>query len=339
MLGHTGVVRAYAVQHPGPIGSGPLVAIEREVPRPGRGELLVRVSTCGVCRTDLHLSEGDLRARRPLVVPGHEIVGVVEGRGPDAHRFVEGQRVGIAWLRATCMRCRYCQRGAENLCLAPRFTGWDDDGGFAEYALVHQEFAYRLPARYSDAEAAPLLCAGIIGFRALRRAGVQPGSRLGIYGFGASAHLCAQVALSIGAVVHVVTRSEEAQALARFIGAHTASAGPPPEPLDQAILFAPAGSLVPVALQALDRGGLLAVAGIHLSAIPPLDYARDLFYERELVSVTANTRRDGEDFLEVAGDLPLVVATTSYPLAGVPRALSDLAAGRVTGAAVIDLNV
>ncbi|HVB05778.1 MAG TPA: zinc-dependent alcohol dehydrogenase family protein [Acidimicrobiales bacterium] len=329
-------MRAFAVEHPGPIASGPLVEVERGVPVPGRGEILVRVSVCGVCRTDLHLAEGDLAPRRPLVVPGHEIVGVVEERGPDAHRFARGDRVGVAWLRGVCGRCPYCLRGEENLCAAPSFTGWDEDGGFAEYALVHQDFAYVLPARYSDAEAAPLLCAGIIGFRALRRAGVHPGSRLGIYGFGASAHLCAQVALSIGATVHVVTRSPQAQALARFLGAHSAGDGPPPEPLDEAILFAPVGTLVPVALQALDRGGVLAVAGIHLSAIPELDYARDLFYERELVSVTANTRADGQEFLEVAADLPLVVATASYPFAEAPRALADLAEGAVTGAAVID---
>ena len=273
------------------------------------------------------------------MVPGHEIVGVVEECGPGASRFGVGDRVGIAWLRWTCGRCRFCLRGDENLCLTPRFTGWDDDGGFAEYAVAPQDFAYRLPTRYSDVEAAPLLCAGIIGYRALRRGDVRPGSRLGIYGFGASAHLCAQVALQLGAVVHVMTRSPEAQHLALFLGAHSAQGATeaPPEPLDQAIVFAPVGELVPPALRALDRGGVAVIAGIHLTDIPVLHYEQDLFYERELCSVTANTRRDGEEFLEIAGDLPLTIATASYPLREVSRALQDLAAGAVTGVAVLDL--
>jgi alcohol dehydrogenase, propanol-preferring len=318
------------------MASRPLVATERARPQPGPGEVLVRVSACGVCRTDLHLAEGDLAPRRPLVVPGHEVVGVVEERGDGAQRFALGERVGIAWLRHTCGVCAYCRRGDENLCVAPRFTGWDDDGGFADYAVVDEDFAYLLPPRYSDAEAAPLLCAGIIGFRALRRAKVRSGTRLGIYGFGASAHLALQVARNLGAVVHVVTRSPDAQQLARALGADSAGSGVPPEPLDAAILFAPVGTLVPVALQALDRGGVLALAGIYVSEIPPLDYARDLFYERELCSVTANTRRDGEEFLELAGDVPLEVVMTRYPFAETPRALADLASGALTGVAVID---
>jgi alcohol dehydrogenase, propanol-preferring len=330
-------MRAWAVGTPGPIATGPLVLVDRPVPEPGPGEILVRMSPCGVCRTDLHLAEGDLPPHRPGTVPGHEVVGVVDALGPGAGRFRLGERAGIAWLRHTCGRCRWCRRGAENLCIDPRFTGWDADGGYAEWAVVEEAYAYRLPEEYDDEHAAPLLCAGIIGYRALRRADLPPGGRLGLYGFGASAHLAAQVALAQGARVHVLTRSEDAQRHALALGA--LSAGPadaaPPEPLDAAILFAPTGDLVPVALAALDRGGTLAVAGIHLSDIPRLDYERHLFHERQLRSVTANTRADGEDFLALAPRLGVEVTTTPYPLDAADRALADLAADRVTGAAVL----
>jgi propanol-preferring alcohol dehydrogenase len=330
-------MRAWAVAAPGPIDTGPLVAVERPVPQPGPGEIRVKVAACGVCRTDLHLAEGDLPPRRPGVVPGHEVVGVVDRRGDGCRRFEVGDRAGIAWLRRTCGRCRWCRRGKENLCLEPRFTGWDADGGYAEWAVVDEAYAYRLPAEFDDVSAAPLLCAGIIGYRALHRAELPPGGRLGIYGFGASAHLAAQVALAQGATVHVLTRSEDARRHALDLG--VASAGPadaaPPEPLDAAILFAPAGGLVPVALAALDRAGTLAVAGIHLSDVPPLDYQRHLFQERQLRSVTANTRNDGEEFLTLAARLGLRVTTRPYPLGEADRALADLAHDRITGAAVL----
>jgi propanol-preferring alcohol dehydrogenase len=330
-------MRAWAVVEPGPVDTAPLRAVERPVHRPGPGEIRLRVLTCGVCRTDLHLAEGDLAPRRPGVVPGHEIVGVVDALGAGAVRFALGERAGIAWLRRTCGRCRWCRRGAENLCVDPRFTGWDDDGGFAEYAVVDEAYAYRLPDGFDDEAAAPLLCAGIVGYRALRRAALPPGGRLGLYGFGASAHLAAQVALAEGATVHVLTRSAAARRHALDLG--VASAGPadrpPPEPLDSAVLFAPAGGLVPPALAALDRGGTLAVAGIHLSDIPPLDYQRHLFQERQLRSVTANTRADGEEFLALAARLGLRVTTQPYPLDRADRALADLAHGHVTGAAVL----
>jgi alcohol dehydrogenase, propanol-preferring len=330
-------VRAWWVEQARPIAEGPLRFGERADPAPGPGEILVGVSVCGVCRTDLHLAEGDLEPRRPRVIPGHEIVGTVVQRGPGAGRFDVGQRVGIAWLRRTCGRCRFCRRGAENLCIAPAFTGWDADGGYAELATVDEGYAYALPEVFDDAQAAPLLCAGIIGYRALRRAELPPGGRLGIYGFGASAHLAAQVALHEGATVHVLTRSAQARRLALDLGASTAgdAADRPPEPLDAAILFAPAGELVPVAMRALDRGGTLAVAGIHLSDIPPLRYATDLFEERQLRSVTANTRADGEAFLAIAAQIPLRPTVTPYPFDGVARALADLAADRVNGAAVV----
>ncbi len=327
----------WTVPVPRPIGQGPLHRARRPVPEPGPGELLVRVRACAVCRTDLHVAEGDLPVHRADVVPGHEVAGEVVALGDGAAGHAVGDRVGIAWLRETCGRCRYCLRGAENLCPRSRYTGWDADGGYAEYATVPADFAYRLPAGYADTEVAPLLCAGIIGYRALLRADLPAGGRLGVYGFGASAHLATQVALAQGATVHVLTRAASARRLALELGA--ASAGDayaaPPEPLDAAILFAPVGDLVPVALEALDRGGTLAIAGIHLTDIPALNYARHLFYERRVRSVTANTRQDGRAFLAFAAEHPLRVRTTPYPLSAADVALADLAGDRVTGAAVL----
>jgi propanol-preferring alcohol dehydrogenase len=330
-------MKAWAVATPGPLSTRPLVPVDRPVPEPGPGQIRVKVTACGVCRTDLHLVEGDLVPRRPGVVPGHEVVGVVDALGPGAHRFEAGQRAGIAWLRHTCGVCRWCRRGQENLCVAPAFTGWDADGGYAEWAVVDEAYAYELPERFDDVRGAPLLCAGIVGYRALRRAALPPGGRLGIYGFGSSAHLVAQVALAEGATVHVLTRSEAARRHALDLGAHSAGPadGGPPEPLDSAILFAPAGDLVPVALRALDRGGTLALAGIHLTTVPPLDYAEHLFLERQVRSVTASTRADGEEFLRLADQLHLQVHTQPYPLGQADRALADLAADRLTGVAVL----
>jgi alcohol dehydrogenase, propanol-preferring len=334
-------VRAWVVQRPGPIKDGriegQLVEVERAVPEPGPGEVLLRVLACGVCRTDLHLAEGDLMPRRPSTAPGHEIVGVVEALGPGAGRFAVGDRIGVAWLRGTCGRCRWCRTGRENLCPDAVFTGWDADGGYAEYAVAPEAFAYGLPGGLGDAEAAPLLCAGIVGYRALKRAELPPGGGLGIYGFGASAHVVAQVAIAQGAAVHVLTRSATARALAIELGA--ASAGPadapPPEPLDSAVLFAPAGELVPVAMRALDQGGTLAVAGIHLTDVPTLVYADELFREKQLRSVTANTRADGEEFLRLAAALRVLPTITLRPLAEAGQVLADLAADRINGAAVL----
>ncbi|WP_405891256.1 zinc-dependent alcohol dehydrogenase family protein [Streptomyces sp. NBC_00133] len=326
---------AWVVERPGPITSGPLRLVERPLPAPGRGELLLRVRTCGVCRTDLHLAEGDLAPRKARCSPGHEVVGEVIATGPAVEQFRVGDRAGAAWLAGTCGQCRYCRTGRENLCPDSRYTGWDIHGGFADHVVVDARFAYRLPEGWSEEEAAPLLCAGIIGYRALQRAELPSGGRLGIYGFGASAHLTAQVAIARGAEVHVVTRSPQAQQLALELGAASAGAGEPPQPLDAAILFAPVGTLVPAALAALDRGGTLAIAGIHLSDIPPLDYARHLFQERTVRSVTANTRDDGRAFLaEVARTRP-TVRVTLYPMRQADRALVDLAAGRITGVAVL----
>ncbi len=328
---------AWAVSLPGPIDDHRLVRVTRDRPEPGPGQVLVHVRACGVCRTDLHLAEGDLLPRRDLVTPGHEIVGVITDIGPGCTRFSPGERIGVPWLARACGHCRHCTAGHENLCLEPAFTGWDVDGGYADYALCEEAFAYAIPARFSDAEAAPLLCAGIIGYRALLRADLPPGGRLGIYGFGGSAHLAAQVAIAGGARVHVLTRSEAAQRLALDLGATSAAGAmdPPPEPLDSAILFAPVGDLVPPALEALDRGGTLAIAGIHLTDIPSLNYERHLFEERTLRSVTANTRVDGGEFLEVAERIHIRVETTCYPMSEANAALSDLAHDRVNGAAVL----
>jgi propanol-preferring alcohol dehydrogenase len=330
-------LRAWTVAHPGPIATSPLRPVELPDPEPGPGEVRIRVRACGVCRPDLHLAEGDLAPRRPQTVPGHEVVGVVDARGSGATRFGLGDRIGIAWLRGTCGRCRWCRTGRENLCPDARFTGWDADGGYAEVAVVPEAFAYRLPDELDDVAAAPLLCAGIVGYRALRRAELPPGGRLGIYGFGASAHVVAQVAIAQGAVVHVLTRSAQARDLALRLGA--ASAGPaeaaPPEPLDSAVLFAPAGELVPVALRALDQGGTLAVAGIYLSDVPGLNYARELFREKQLRSVTANTRADGEEFLRLAAALGVRPTVEPRPLDEADRVLADLAADKITGAAVL----
>jgi propanol-preferring alcohol dehydrogenase len=337
MTGDT--MRAWVVAAPGPIDGEPLRLVERPVPVPGPGEVRVKVSHCGVCRTDLHIAEGDLPPHRPQVVPGHQVVGVVEALGTGVSRFGLGDRIGIAWLRFTDGTCRFCTSGRENLCLAPAFTGWDADGGYAEYATVPEAYAYALPASAPGEQLAPLLCAGIIGYRALRRADLPPGGRLGIYGFGASAHLIAQVALAEGARLHAMTRGADAQKFALSLGATSAAgaADPPPEPLDAAILFAPVGTLVPVALAALDRGGTLAVAGIYLSDIPSLNYEAHLFQERTLRSVTANTRQDGREFLAAAVRIPVRATTRLYPFDEALQALRDLAHGAFTGAAVLVL--
>jgi propanol-preferring alcohol dehydrogenase len=330
-------MRAWAVKTPGPIDSGPLVQVTRDVPVPGPGQIRLRVTTCGVCRTDLHLSEGDLVPRRPLVIPGHEVVGVVDELGPATTLFSRGDRVGAAWLAKTCGTCRYCLADRENLCLSPTFTGWDVDGGYAQFVLVNEAYAYHLPEGFSDLDVAPLLCAGIIGYRALLRAELPQGGRLGIYGFGGSAHLTAQIAIADGARVHVMSRSPESRELALSLG--VASVGDthdaPPELLDAAILFAPVGDIVPTALQSLDRGGTLAIAGIYLSDVPSLNYERDLFQERTLRSVTANTRQDGRDFLEIAARIGIKSTVNPYPFEHADQALADLAHERFSGAAVL----
>ena len=335
----TPTMQAWRVQRPGPISSRPLQEVAADVPRPAPGELLVAVRACGVCRTDLHVAEGDLPVHRAGVIPGHEVVAEVVEVGPetDGGEFAVGDRVGIAWLRHTCGQCKFCKSGDENLCPDSRYTGWDADGGYAEFATVPAAYAHPLPDGYSDAELAPLLCAGIIGYRALLRSELPEGGRLGIYGFGGSAHLTAQVALAQGGEVHVMTRGETAKELALALGAASVqgAADRPPVALDSAILFAPVGDLVLPALEALDRGGTLAVAGIHLSDIPALNYQRHLFQERQLRSVASNTRADAREFLAFAGRHHLEVTTSRYPLDKAADALADLGAGRISGAAVL----
>jgi propanol-preferring alcohol dehydrogenase len=336
-------MRAWVIHQPGPVAAvstgaaGPLRLVERAVPEPGQGELLIRVLKCGVCRTDLHLAEGDLPPRRPDVTPGHEVVGEVVTAGPGSSRFRPGDRVGAAWLAGTDGSCRYCRRDRENLCPASTYTGWDIPGGYAEYLIAADAYVHHLPTGFTDEQLAPLLCAGIIGYRALRRAEVPPGGVLGIWGFGGSAHLTAQIAIAQGATVHVFTRAPAARELALGLGAASAqdSFDPTPEPLNSAIMFAPVGDLVPPALRALDRGGVLAIAGIYLSQIPALDYAQDLFQEREVRSVTANTRGDAEEFLNLAQRLKPHVSVVPYAFDQADRALADLEAERFTGAAVL----
>ena len=317
--------------------SEPLRRVDRRVPTPLSRQIRVKINCCGVCRTDLHLAEGDLAPKHPNITPGHEVVGVVEALGDGVSRFALGDRVGVAWLGGTDGSCKFCRRGAENLCIAPTFTGWDSDGGYADFCLVDEAFGYALPATIDDQHVAPLLCAGIIGYRALICSAVPPGGSLGIYGFGGSAHLTAQVALAQGLRVHVLTRGEANRKLATELGADSVGEAhdAPPELLDGAILFAPAGDLVPTALRALDRGGTLAVAGIWLSDIPALSYEDTLFQERKLRSVTANTRADGETFLRLAERLGVRATTVSYPMSEAPQALADLKHGRFSGAAVL----
>lgn len=320
---------------PGTVGR--LERADLPVPRPGPGDLLVRVRVCGVCRTDLHLADLELEPRASRRVPGHEIVGEVVGLGSQVQRWRLGDRVGVAWLRSTCGTCRWCRSGQENLCRSSLYTGWDADGGFAEYAVVPAEFAYALPDDVADEVVAPLLCSGIIGYRALRRAAVPAGGHLGLYGFGASAHLTAQVALATGLRVHAISREAGARSLALELGAEWAGdvGDEPPVPLDGAILFAPVGEMVPTAMKALGQGATLAIACIHLTDIPGLDYQAHLFRERSLTSVTANTRQDGHDLLALAGTLDLRPRVTTYDLDRTDHALEDLACGRVIGAAVV----
>ena len=314
----------------------PLREAAREVPFPGPGQLLLRVLACGVCRTDLHVVDGELPDLGRPVVPGHQIVGIVESGGAGSDRPPVGQRVGVPWLGWTCGACRFCLSGRENLCGEARFTGYHLDGGFAEYALADERYCFPIPAGYSDLQAAPLLCAGLIGYRSLVMAGDAP--RLGLYGFGAAAHIVVQLAVHQGRRVFAFTRSgdAEAQAFARSLGAEWAGASgdAPPEPLDAAILFAPAGELVPVALRAVERGGTVVCAGIHMSDIPAFPYSL-LWQERVVRSVANLTRRDGEEFLALAPRARLRTEVESFPLSAANKALARLRDGRVHGAAVL----
>lgn len=338
-------MKACVLKKPAPVESRPLEFTEVAAPTPGDDEILVRVSACGICRTDLHVVEGELAVRRSPVIPGHQIVGRVAALGSRVDGFELGQRVGVAWLNRTCGVCRFCKSGRENLCEQPQFTGWTVDGGFSEYAVAPAAFTYALPEGFSDIQAAPLLCAGIIGYRALRLTGLGEkgrewsGARLGIYGFGAAGHVSIQLARSRGAEVYVATRDRERhQALAAELGAAWVGGAmdEPPMKLDAAIIFAPAGELVPVALQALDKGGVLALGGIHMSAIPSFEYAL-LYGERVVRSVANNTREDGREFLSEAERVPVHTHTEAFSLTQANDALIALKHDAIRGAGVLRL--
>ena len=330
-------MKACLLRAPAPVERNPLAFADVPAPRPGPGEVLLRVNACGVCRTDLHVVEGELPPRKSPVIPGHQIVGTVEELGEGAHRFAPGARVGVPWLHSTDLTCQFCLSGRENLCDHPAFTGYTVDGGYAEYAVAPEAFVYPIPESFPDEQAAPLLCAGIIGFRCLRLSGIGRGGKLAFYGFGSAAHVAIQVARHWGAEVYAATRGEKHQQLALRLGAVWAgeATDAPPEKLDAAIVFAPAGELVPPALAALKKGGVLVLGGIHMSPIPSFDYNL-LYQERVIRSVANNTRQDGEDFLRVAAEIPVRTEVTSYPLRDANRALNDLKADRVNGSAVLD---
>ena len=330
-------MRAMLLRDTAPAEEHPLEPVEMEDPVPADGEIVVRVRACAVCRTDLHVVEGDLSRERLPIVPGHQVVGEVERRGGGCERFAVGDRVGIAWLRATCGSCRYCESGRENLCDGSRYTGYHEHGGYAELARVREDWAYAIPDAFADAEATPLLCAGLIGYRALRRAEVPDGGNLGLFGFGSSAHVVIQIARHRGCEVHVATRSEGHRELARELGA--ASTGSPYEPLpvavDAAIVFAPAGEIVPVALRSVRKGGTVSLAGIHMSPIPEMEYEACLFHEKQLRSVEANTRRDGRELLREAAEIPIRPETTTFPLSDANEALVALKESRIDGTGVL----
>lgn len=330
-------MRVMRLHEQGPVENAPLQAEELEMPEPGPGQIRVKVGACGLCHTDLHTVEGDLELHRSPVVPGHQVAGTVESVGEGVTRFAVGDRVGVAWLHQACGSCRYCLRGNENLCENALFTGWDVDGGYAEMMLVGADWAYRLPEGLTDVEATPLLCGGIIGYRAFRLTGAGSGSRLGLFGFGNSAHITIQVARHLGCEVYVFTRSPDHGKHAEELGAAwVGEAGDtPPCPLDAAIMFAPAGPLVLPALECLDSGGTLTLAGIYMTPIPEMDYSRHLYREKVVRSVANSTRRDGEELLQLAAEIGITTTTTSYPLEDVNRALLDMKNSAINGDAVL----
>jgi len=333
-------MKAMVLAESGPIEENPLLLSEVPNPKPGPGEILIRVKCCGICHTELHTVEGELPDVKLPITPGHQVVGIVEKRGKDASRFSPGERVGAAWLYSACGQCRFCLGGKENLCENARFTGFHVDGGYAEYLRIPEKFAYPIPEIFSDEEAAPLLCAGIIGYRALRLSEIKPGGRLGLYGFGASAHVAIQVARYWGCRVYVFTRSEDHRTLAARLGADwvgTADEDPPTK-IDGAIIFAPAGGLVPAALGVLERGGTVALAGIYMTAVPELDYGKFLYHERTVRSVANATRRDGQELLEIAERIPIRTTVQVFALEEANRALQLLKSGQINGAAVLSVS-
>jgi len=332
-------MKACLLRVPAAMETNPLEYGEVAAPQPKSGEVLVRVRTCGVCRTDLHVIEGELPPRKSPVIPGHQVVGIVDRQGENARRLGIGNRVGIAWLHRTDGTCEYCKANAENLCDNPTFTGYSVDGGYAEYIVAPEDFIYPIPTGFPDEQAAPLLCAGIIGFRSLRLSGIKAGGRLGFYGFGAAAHVAIQVARHWNVEVFAFTRDVRHQKLALELGAAWAGGtyDEPPKKLDVAIVFAPAGEIVPAALKALKKGGALILGGIHMSPIPSFRYAL-LYQERVIRSVANNTRQDGEDFLRVAAEIPIRTHVQVFPLAQANRALNALKNDAIPGAAVLRIS-
>jgi alcohol dehydrogenase, propanol-preferring len=332
-------MKACLLRLPARIEMHPLVLADVPIPEPAAGEVLVRVTYCGVCRTDLHVIEGELKPRKSPVIPGHQVVGTIEKLGANARRFPPGTRVGIAWLYRTDGTCDYCRSGAENLCDNPAFTGYTVDGGYAEYIVAPEDFVYTIPDGFSDQQAAPLLCAGIIGFRSLRLSGIQRGGKLGFYGFGAAAHVAIQVARHWDVEVYAATRDKRHQQLARELGARWTGGtfDEPPVKLDAAIVFAPAGAIVPVALNSLRKGGTLVLGGIHMTPIPSFDYDL-LYYERSIRSVANNTRKDGEDFLRIAAEIPIHIHSQLFPLNDANHALNALKNDAISGAAVLQIS-
>ncbi|MBE0480676.1 MAG: zinc-dependent alcohol dehydrogenase family protein [Dehalococcoidia bacterium] len=332
-------MKAMVLQRTQPIQGDPLIMIELDDPRPKPGEVRIKVAACGICHTDLHVIEGELPAKKLPLIPGHQIVGSVDAVGAGVTRFSPGDRAGIAWLHSTCGKCKFCLRGMENLCESALFTGYDVDGGYAQYTVVPQSYAYPVPAQFPDVEAAPLLCAGIIGFRALRLSGADKNGPLGLFGFGASAHIVIQIARHQGSDVFVFTRSEHHRQLATKLGAAWAgTAGEqPPAKLQSAIIFAPAGGLVLDALAVLEKGGTLALAGIYMTQVPPMDYREHLYWEKRIVSVANSTRKDAEDLLSVSAEIPVRTEVQEFQLHEANRALNLLKRGNIQGAGVLRL--
>jgi propanol-preferring alcohol dehydrogenase len=330
-------MRAMVLEKQAPAEESPLRLMDIPTPDPGPGEVRIRVHACGLCRTDLHTVEGDLALKKSPVVPGHQIVGVVDALGSGVRQIREGDRVGVAWVYSTCGECMYCRKGLENLCERGRFTGWDTDGGYAEAMIVPESFAYPLPQNFSDLEVAPLLCAGVVGYRAFRLSNAKPGDRVGLYGFGASAHIVLQVARHLGCEVYVFTRAEGHQQLARRLGAAWVGRAEetPPEKLDAAVIFAPVGSLVLDALRVLRKGGTVSLADITMTPIPSIDYDRLLYHERIIRSVANATREDAREFLRVAADIPVRTEIETFPLEAANQALQSLKHSRIRGAGVL----
>lgn len=323
-----------------PIENNPLQLLDLPLPEPGPEDILIRIKVCGVCHTDLHTVEGELQEVNLPIVPGHEVVGIVEKPGQKASRFKEGERVGVAWLHSSCGHCGFCRQGRENLCENARFTGCHVNGGYAEYMVAPAKFAYSIPEIFSDREAAPLLCAGIIGYRALRLSEIKPGQRLGLYGFGASAHVVIQVAVHWGCQIYVFSRSEEHRDLARKLGAVWTgkSKNDPPSKIDSSIIFAPAGELVLDALRVIEKGGTVALAGIYMSPIPEMDYVKYLYHEKTLRSVANATRQDGKELMRIAAEIPIRTTTEVFALKEANRVLQLLKAGKINGAAVLKIS-